>query len=66
MYAMYESSGPQLLPAWEHLTNDERDRWNRATYAICEELSGDGYDDGYEDGYEVGMSSAANKTKAPL
>lgn len=32
LYAMYEASGPQLLPSWEMLTNEDRWRFtNTAT-----------------------------------
>ncbi len=30
LYAIYEASGPQLLPSWEALTNDERWRYANA------------------------------------
>lgn len=38
LYAIYESSGPQLLPSWEMLTNEDRWRYINAASRLWDAL----------------------------
>lgn len=38
IYRLYEAGGAELLTPWEHLTNEERARWNHVAERIYDDL----------------------------